>query len=157
MNKGQLSSLDALAAVFLFFTVVVFFNAAWSAVSVGSQEALENARLSQTAFRVSSALAESQGTPWNWEETPSQAKAIGLVDRPNELSYAKALALASRSYNSTKRMLGVNGELKVEGRYANGSTAFSFGNLNGTLRAASVKRFYWDGTEKGTLIVSVGR
>ena len=141
-KKGQIASMDILAALFGFLLILVFIISLWTLYLNRLDDSVATRRLQLSAFQAVDTLLRSTGTPVDWENNPNTSEVIGLASPFGSIDQKKLSAFMSLGYNSTVTLL------KIKSFYYN----FSIFNLNGTLlNSTGLKQ---NGTEQ---VVSVNR
>ncbi|HEV8289989.1 MAG TPA: hypothetical protein VGQ00_03505 [Candidatus Norongarragalinales archaeon] len=128
MSRGQVASLDVLAAGIVFLVVVASF-----------QSALEGARSSSdfdkaflAAQRASFLLLSQDGAPLNW--SASNVQQLGIAGPPRVVQESLLLRLLNTSNESVARLLGARDfNLHFEMRYLNGTMAVAGNGTNASL------------------------
>lgn len=110
MGKGQVNTLDFLIAVLVYAVVLIFIVGFWFASMMEIDRMVERNRMDSAAITISDLLIKSPGVPENWEEGPSGAGTLGLAGSQNVLDPEKVSNFTSLDYNSSKEVLGVEGD-----------------------------------------------
>ena len=142
MKKGQLASMDLLAALFGFVLVMIFVISIWALYMNRLNTSIENRDLELSALQTVDTLLRSTGTPSNWEINPNTSEVLGFSSLAGSIDTEKLSAFLKLSYNSTAT------KLKIKRFKFN----FSVYNLNGTILNST--GLFTNGTKQ---VVSVDR
>jgi hypothetical protein len=107
-RKGQINTIDFLIAMF-FFAAIIYFVISFTAVQQENNLVkLHQDVLLTAGTTVTDMLAESSGTPANWEmKNISDIQAVGLAASPNKLSALKVGRFTAMDYNTSKTVMGL--------------------------------------------------
>ena len=110
-KKGQIFSVDAIAAVSVFlFILLITISYSTEVSNKISEVETDNSRY-DAALAAANSIVYSYGEPSNWENLQlSGVSAIGLAKSRNEIDNAKLMRLAdlnAANYNEVKEILGL--------------------------------------------------
>ena len=117
-------------ALVSFALLLVFVLNAWADLRAQSQSAVSVSRLESVANSIADALAQSPGTPCNWEANSPSMLALGLASSPGVLSQAKLSSLSAMNYGSAKAALGVDKNFYVVVSNNGWSALYALGNAS---------------------------
>lgn len=135
-HKGQLSTLDLVASIFIFMVIVSMFLWAWgeTQTQMWSYEADRSER--QEALGIMEILTRTGGMPDGWELLPNvtggNVTSIGLASEPVVLSVEKLRRLSDIPYEDARGIMGLGGKgfsLKIVNSY--NRTVYEFGEEHG--------------------------
>lgn len=102
-KRGQLFSLDAIASLVIFISIIIFTMALWNLYSTRLQQNMLSEELQLTAFQVSDILLQTSGVPSNWEDQPEAVQMPGLAETAPHLVSKKIDSFLALDYNAAKK------------------------------------------------------
>ncbi len=118
--SAQVWSMDFIASVIVFFSVVVLVIFAWNYTVGQNQEQLSFNAIENTALSASDTLLRTPGLPEDWTEV--NVVTLGLASMDNVLNTTKVGRFLNLADDKVKTLLGIsNFEFYFELRYLNSS------------------------------------
>lgn len=103
MERGQISSYDALAALFLFLLAFTTLRGTWLGNLEVAENELEYNDMRSKAIQAIDSLVKTKGSPSDWNS--ENVELIGLAEKPSVLSESKLREFSSMSYTTVKELL----------------------------------------------------
>jgi hypothetical protein len=105
LEKGQIAALDAFVAITLFMLLYLSLDSIWNDKLLNIQQLEMQNNMQFKAIQAISVMLDTQGIPFNWEKSPADTNAIGLVGKNKEIQKDKLTAFASLDYNTAQFLL----------------------------------------------------
>ena len=147
------ASLDFVFASFIFILILGYSVVAYSESISSLRHAEKTAKLEAGAYSISEAMVKSKGYPENWEDSPSDAKAIGLAESENVLSTAKVSALHSMDEMQAKEIMGIANDYLLQIESVDGQVFFAKGSINQDAGSVSIERIVYYNQSACKLVV----
>ena len=101
-KKGQLFSIDAIAALVIFLVIFVFLISLWNLYSIKLNQNVASEELHLLAFQTTDLLLKTKGMPENWELAEGNISVIGLNAYPGVLNKNKVDVFLAMDYDLAK-------------------------------------------------------
>jgi len=104
-KRGQISSIDLLAAILLFLLIFFSLRNIWLDNLSSGLNDLEKFEMQVLSNEATDSLLKTPGYPLNW--TSANVELIGLTDKENVINEKKLLLFKSIPYETAKTKLGL--------------------------------------------------
>jgi hypothetical protein len=107
--RGQIFSMDFLAAIFVFLLVFGVLLTSWGSIIDGIVRHNERKDMELLANTVADLFVSSGGYPYSWQFNPSTVRTIGLVRTNRVIDSSKLSTFLSMDYDQLKESMHISG------------------------------------------------